>query len=212
MNRKRVLFYPCAGGDVDTPVAAFNAIIDEFWFVDVNYRVRRLPRLRGPRIENIESTNWTLGDSDCLVTTQRFQNPRFNKSLCLNFVTGDGKTAFDNLFADNKNDRELSIFFHRGDSQAEGGSNVYWLNTMDSDDNESGLLQHVLTKMEIPGILCTDGSNAIEELRTHFDDRKPIPDTHLALPSIEVHANTLTPIGTLDTRNGPTIVYQVTRP
>ncbi len=30
MNRRRVLFYPCAGNDIETPVAAFGAVIDEF--------------------------------------------------------------------------------------------------------------------------------------------------------------------------------------
>ena len=61
--------------------------------------------------------------------------------------------------------------------------------------------------------LCTDGSNAIDELKTHNDDRVPVPpDTHLTLASITVHGNTLTPIGTLNDRFGPTIVYKVTRP
>jgi hypothetical protein len=212
LNRRRVLFYPCAGGDIDTPVAAFSAIIDEFWFVDVNYYVRRLPRLRGPRIEDVEIEEWSLNGADCQVTTQRFRNPRFNKTMCLNFVTGDGKSAFDTLFEDSKGDRELSIFFHRGDSRGEGGSNVYWLHNHDIDGNPIGLLQRVLAKMEIPAILCTDGSNAIDEFRTYFNDLKPTPDTHLTLPAIEVHGNKLTPIGTLDTRYGPSIAYKVTRP
>ncbi len=211
MNRKRALFYPCAGGDIDTPFTAFNAIIDEFWFVDVNYNVLRLPKLRWSRTDDIETINWNLNGSNCQVTTQRFKSPRFNKTISLNFVTGDGKLAFDILFADTSGERELSVFFHRGDSQGEGGSNVYWLHNSDIEGNQSGLLNHVLAKMEFPAILCTDGSNAISELRTHFDERTPTRDTHLILPILEVQGHTLAPIGTLDTRYGPTIVYKVMR-
>lgn len=211
LNRKRALFYPCAGGDIETPFSAFNAIIDEFWFIDVNYNLRRLPQLRWSRTDGVETIKWNLNGSNYQVMTQRFKSPRFNKTISLNFVTGDGKTAFDILFADSRGERELSVFFHRGDSQGEGGSNVYWLHNSDFEGNHSGLLKHVLAKMEPPAILCTDGSNAISELRTHFDERNPPHDTHLTLPSVEVHGHTLAPIGTLDTRYGPTIVYKVMR-
>ncbi len=191
---------------------AFGALVDEFWFVDINYYVRRTPRVRGFRIEDLQTKELVIGKSKLAVKNNQFRHPHFNHNLNLNFVTGDGETAFDDLFCKPDSLHELSIFFHRGDSQGESGSNVYWLHDADADGNPKGHLKTVLDKLANPGLICTDGSNAIEALRSHFDDRDAPPDTHASLPPIKCHSCKLSPIATLDNRYGPTVVYQTTRP
>jgi hypothetical protein len=204
----RCLFYPCAGDDIDSPVRAFAAIIDEFWFVDIQTCVRRLPQLSGIRAEYVESSRLEIANSDLVVNSRRFKHPHFNHMVTLNFVTGDGERAFKELFCQEGVPRELSIFFHRGDSQGEGGSNVYWLHDLDSDGNPLGHLKTVISTLCNPGFICTDGSNAIDHFRSHFNQLDAEPDTHVALIPFECHGSILTPIGSLDVKYGPSVVYQ----
>ena len=211
MTKKRSLFYPCAGGDIDSPVRAFSAIIDEFWFIDVNYYARRLPNLRGIRIENESTNDLVIGDSKLVLKNRCFRHPHFNHMIHLNFVTGDGECAFAELYCGDDVQRELSVFFHRGDSSGESGSNVFWLHDTDADGIPSGRLRSVLTKLSSPGFVCTDGSNAIDAFRVHFNQLDAPHDTHAGLTPFDCHGSVLSPIGTLDIRYGPTVVYQAIR-
>ncbi len=211
MYTKRTLFYPCSGGDIHTPIRAFAAIVDEFWFVDINAYIRRVPNSRGQCREPDASSTWELVPDECSVQTQTCQHKKFNKTLTLNFVTGDGKVAFDQLYSSTGANRQLSVFFHRGDSQGEGGSNVYWLKPTGHDDHATGLLHEVLTTIQSPGIICSDGSNACDSLARYFNASEPEADTHLHIDPFAIEGSNLTPIGTLDTKYGPTVVWQVTR-
>lgn len=208
MYRKRALFYPCAGADIQAPVQAFSAIVDEFWFVDCNYYTRRQPRVMGRHLD-LETVERVLPQCAAKVMTQKYTHSKFNKSLEVNLVTGDGKSVFDELFATDHKDRSLSIFFHRGDSQGESGSDVFWLDVVDCEGKERGHLDAVLGQLESPGIICSDGSNAASEFRRYFDDLEAPPDTHRSLASFELLGRKLLPVGSLDIRYGPTTIWQV---
>ncbi len=212
MYKKRALFYPCAGRDIDTPIKAFASIIDEFWFIDTSRRVYQRPLLpsRTPR-DSVNTTTSILSGTDFSVITHQYKFLPFNKTIDVNLVTGDGIIAFSRLFHSDKAARELSVFFHRGDSRGEGGSDVYWLNSVDGEGNPNDLLGRVLNTLASPGIICTDGSNATEVLSKYFDDRDASPNAHVTLEDITLFGSTLSPISTLDSRYGQTIVWEVSR-
>jgi hypothetical protein len=213
LYKKRALFYPCAGCDILTPIRAFEATIDEFWFVDSNeYRDGRRPALpKEVHAKEVQQTQSILNDTKYPVTTYKYQTNRFNKTVAVNLVNGDAVNVFDRLFRGNQDDRILAVFFHRGDSRGEGGSDIYWLSTVDGEGEPNELLHLVLNTISKPGILCTDGSNADPAFKNYFDDLKALPDPHMRLNDFEIVGCRLSPISTLDTRYGQTIAWQVTQ-
>ena len=56
----------------------------------------------------------------------------------------DGQTTFDSLYCKADSTNALTVFFHRGDSPGEGGSDVFWLNTVSGDGEKCVLLEKVL--------------------------------------------------------------------
>lgn len=210
MSKLRSLFYPCAGTDIQVPIRHFADFVDSFWFVDTHEYRRGLPRLRMLDWEMINSVDRTVAGFASPVVTCRFKSTRIQKTLELNFVPQDGKQAFDALYRNDGSAYELAVFFHRGDSSGESGSDEYWLDRQTPDGLRHGYLREVLETIRSPGLVVTDGSNAIAELRKYFDSRAANTDAHRHVEPFQVERWHWEPISTLDIKYGPTIVWQVT--
>jgi hypothetical protein len=97
--------------------------------------------------------------------------------------------------------QRLSIFFHRGDSDGEGGSGFYWLGRK--------RLRDVLSCLEPDGVLVSDGSNALRSFRCGRSALQ-IDQDHIP-PPIEVASRRFACVGYLGDRNGPTLVWKQVR-
>ena len=208
MYRNRSLFYPCAGFDIATPLGAFTAVVDCFWFVDINEYSRRIPHVPFPKWKLLEERDTEMANVTLSVKTRIYRPAEFNRTVEVNFVTGDGETTFDTLFCHEDSTNGLTVFFHRGDSRGEGGSDVFWLNTMTGEGEKCELLEKILRTLAAPGVIVTDGSNAIQQFAAYFRKLDALQDPHKLLKSFRINGRSLTPIGTLDVRNGQTIVWQ----
>ncbi len=208
MKTIRTLFYPCSGHDISNPFDAFVATTDEFWFVDNYAYQRRLPMLpRGNKCS--EQRNWVL--EGLPVSSIILRCEKFQKEVELNFVSGDCRDAFRAVY-DAASSRKLYAFYHRGDSDGEGGSSVYWLNGVSRDNSSDGLINLVLESLEDAGHIATDGSNALPGFQKYFEVQEPILNPHLSCDSFSYKDFWISPVGCLGQKYGPTIIWQVRKP
>ncbi len=140
------LFYPCCGTDTADAVRLFAPYASEFHFADA-YRFAS-PRLNTRRKPEAAGASPKAHDVPSIGTIV-LQEPA---TVALEF---SGVRAYshkkDGLLTLLEDLPTLSVFFYRGDSQGEGGSNQRWL--------EPVLLDVVLSRLMDGGILYTDGSN-----------------------------------------------------
>ena len=175
----RSFFYPCAGNDWDEPLAAFAAWFDEFHFVDLYYQFSRYSL--------IKSSGWTLvpasttrdGPADDAIryvltdsSSYRDISPAWlretyacqqsGRTVRITRRRGFGQYALDEL-----PDASLGVFFHRGDSSGEGGSNTWFLaNRKAGHPPLACLFDKIKRKLAYPALIVSDGSNTnIRQLR-----------------------------------------------
>lgn len=143
------LFYPCCGSDIEDAVTSFGSCVTDCRFADpynpphgrplrrADVRRRALHRadVKPVFVRHIETVvvgrheHWRIDNASCPVYSYR----------------KDGLlTLIDDVPA-------LSVFYYRGDSYGEGGSNQRWL--------EPVLFHTVLARLLDGGIIVTDGSN-----------------------------------------------------
>lgn len=134
------LFYPCCGSDIRHAVASFASSVVDCHFADPYHpplqRSRRAadgPPLLIPHVKTV-------------VVVGRPEHKRFDNFGCP--VYSHRKDGLLTLIDDV---RSMSIFYYRGDSYGEGGSNQPWL--------EPVLFHTVLARLLDGGIVATDGSN-----------------------------------------------------
>jgi hypothetical protein len=140
--RGAALFYPSAGEDWYEPLMAFAPAIAEFWFVDVGYFtlrpadvVRPLVQdsavldfqgfaLVGPALARPERRLDPSGQSypfiEPCTRTEIYVHRSTNTPIRVHRRRGFGQRSISLV-------PDIGVFFHRGDSPGEGGSNVYWL-------------------------------------------------------------------------------------
>lgn len=177
--RGKKLLYPCAGSDVTEPFKLFAPYLDELIFVDINYQFHR-PKL-------LSFTGWTedvtqaslvgppsieMAYIKCNDLCYREMKPAWFSRTYVNDSTrhkvkvtlrrGFGQYALNEL-----GDHELGVFFHRGDSSGEGGSNVFYFGNRPSRHPPlANLLEKIQRKLAYPAIVVSDGSNAdVRQLR-----------------------------------------------
>jgi hypothetical protein len=97
--------------------------------------------------------------------------------------------------------RRLSVFFHRGDSPGEGGSNFYWLGRK--------RLANVLQQLEPGGLIVSDGSLALKQFRRTLED-ETLPDLS-SIESFEAKGHRFECVGYLGYRYGPTFAWKTSR-
>ena len=133
------LFHPCCGSDTSNALAVFKDCVTAFHFVDPynppfweekgdrsDYRTNNIPYIEsvitGPDAHKISE------DNPSIYTHKK-----------------DGLLTFIQDIP------SISIFYYRGDSHSEGGSNQNWL--------EPVLFHAVLSKLQDGGLIVSDGSN-----------------------------------------------------
>lgn len=128
------VFYPCAGRDHETVVDLFGEVSDRIILADPY-----IPRGgRGtPRVTSIDHIRQ--------VAVRDEERPPFRHQMVEQY-TQDGLVVFC------RNVEKLAVFFYRGDSTGEGGSNQWWL-------GETLFIAIVLSLPE-KGLIVTDGSNS----------------------------------------------------
>jgi hypothetical protein len=154
----RCLFYPSAGSDTAGPIAAFLPWVDDFWFVDVAFNLT-VPFSREHKMEDARdevltgTTVKTNAQFRVDVRHERYRWPGRSTPVNIHRCRGRGYDAFRAVFVIPR--RTMSVFFHRGDSPGEGGSNFYWLDRQ--------RLRDVVGSLEAGGLVVSDGSLAMPQ-------------------------------------------------
>ena len=65
----------------------------------------------------------------------------------------------------------IAVFVNRGDHRVsgEGSSGICWLSDEGTTYFPEGMLQQVLSRMDVGGFIVTDGSNAVEALAPYWN-------------------------------------------
>ena len=133
------LFYPCCGSDTDHAVTLFGPYVTDCHFSDPYNppfgRSRPAPDLKGILVPNVET----------VVVGGRVSRKIDNASCVVYSHEKDGLlTLIEDIGL-------LSVFYYRGDSYGEGGSNQRWL--------EPVLFHTVLARLLDGGLIVTNGQN-----------------------------------------------------
>ena len=234
LPESKVLFYPCCGEDIFDAIQYFNSFVDTFFFCDIKIRINNqtirkiksnLPdfdllksyevftwkkysgysdsRRQEASRQNIEPS---LYEKKLKKTTQIWNNEKKNKQITIIWYEGDGYEVFtkEEILT------QIGIFFYRGDSGGEGGSNVGWLKVEGDIGKINKHFDVVLQKLSNNGLIVTDGSNCGEKykfLKSYCDIRKELALENL--PSVRKEKNEFKCIGKITPRYGHTLVWQI---
>jgi len=176
----RIFFYPSAGRDWMEPLSQFADGMDEFRFVDIAYQFEEvspialegwdwLPDstvLRGPAVSQMsvheDENGHPFRHLEPAWLSHRYRNPHDGRQVLVTRRRGFGQYALHEL-----PDASLGVFWHRGDSQGEGGSNVWYLaNRPRRHPPLSNLFDVLRRKLAYPALIASDGANTrFAELR-----------------------------------------------
>ena len=169
----KMLYYPCSGGDLRVPIEMFAPKITTFLFVDRGYFCpgHQDTRLLKERLDrSAEDTPPLLEENPKyeLISKRIVGKPTLNKRYsehsfepCHLYeyyrhlptrreITVIRKRGFGR-FTFREEVEDIGVFFHRGDSQGEGGSDDNWLAPY--------WIGMILGKLVDGGLIVTDGSN-----------------------------------------------------
>lgn len=138
-------FYPCSGNDFNLPIEVFSSCVNEFHFADALNRNYGQNKELKPRMINKEIP-W-IGSVAIGETSQSKKVIDGSRAI---FHRKDGLLTLVEDIVD------LTIFFYRGDSGGEGGSNQLWQGPV--------LLDYVLMRIQDGGLFCADESNGFGPL------------------------------------------------
>jgi hypothetical protein len=207
--RARTLFYPSAGQDTVDPVEHFAPWVNEFWFVDRAYRCDSSKRFPGRLPSGFRLTDSarsvvtgrTIENDEAFEIVMRTDTLEFKRggSITVRWCAGRGYDLFRMAFLVPA--KPLSIFFHRGDSPGDGGSNFYWLGRK--------RLRNVLQTLEPRGLIVSDGSIAVRGFSKFHREEGVGPAAATRAEPFVAAGRLLTCLGYLGERYGPTLVWQV---
>jgi hypothetical protein len=228
----RTLYYPSAWKDYADVLAAFSSYIDEFVFCDIHYP-------RGMHLEHAltlqdgfkllsktisgdpRSTMMTVGDHreiEPANLTEFYERVRDKRKFSIRRRRGFGQYGLLEFPS-----RSLSIFLHRGDSQVESGSNVFYLADLDARHEPCGHLQSkVLERLKDISMIISDGSNVVfnHEPGVYLSQLTKFTNTNVPCDVAfrEMSGTTFNHggfqwecIGYMGRRNGPAFVWGLTR-
>lgn len=222
----RCLFYPVAGFDWSEFLLRFGDHIDEFHFCDITYN---LSTLRSP-FANPSSYRLIEKDIQGKPAAQiqyptaerpyRMLEPARLKEVY--DLVGDGrritvirKRGFGQYALAEFPERSIGTFVHRGDSPGEGGSNVYFLgNQLRRHEPLSNLFDKLTNKLADRALIVSDGSNTcFGFLKKVLRKAISCADAYdrLRERKIDRGAFSWRCVGFIGSRNGRTLVWQVTR-
>ncbi|MGK7864923.1 hypothetical protein [Falsiroseomonas sp. E2-1-a4] len=223
----KTLFYPCAGGDIAEPLQVFAPVISDFWFSDIGYPagLKMAPALR-----SFGGFTYTLTgkliNGDPLATIERRDGYRFlppsrrietysrpdGSSFRVIRRRGFGEIALGTEFPD----MSVGVFFHRGDSPGEGGSNVrFFENKWRRHEPLRNLFSTLIRKLTEPALIVSDGSLTppLHPIGQFHRSRMSSAEAFESCRDREWLADGLrwTCVGFVGRRNGPTLVWAVQR-
>jgi len=215
--RGSALYYPSAGDDYKEPLDIFMPVIGEFWFVDITYFTRQsannVPPLlsnsasvefesfesAGPPIASVESRVDVRGMSypflEPCTRSEFYVHRKTNSRITVNRRRGFGQRSISLV-------PDIGVFFHRGDSPGESGSNVRWLSNR--------WVGEILSRLREGGLIVTDGSLAhVHKLRQiQRSDLSPEQAFANATP-FERWGYRWTCLGWAGRRYGPTLIWKL---
>ena len=235
----RVLFYPCCGKDIYDAISFFHPIVDVFFFCDIrdhyitndhrkikkilsdfdlsetfeDYRFaknnedrpsRKIVDARG--VERIVLSH--LYNKKIIKQTQIWKNEKENKEIKIIQLVADGYEAFTN----DETLKEIGIFFYRGDSSGEGGSDVGWLETTErkrSGSPKGGHIEEVLQRMTNNGLVVTDGSNSKGRHNFMYKYSNDPKFQSPKIYDITINKNRFKFFGKITPKYGQTLVWQI---
>lgn len=169
----RIFFYPSAGRDWMEPLSQFAEGMDEFRFVDICYQFNNASRialdgwelvpgstaLHGPAVSRMSTRQYEYGHEfrhiEPAWLSDSYRSLRDGRHIRVTRRRGFGQYALHEL-----PDSSLGVFWHRGDSQGEGGSNVWYLaNRPRRHPPLSNLFEVLKRKLAYPALIASDGAN-----------------------------------------------------
>ena len=218
------LFYPCAGPDWKDAFRYFSEEVDEFVFCDLKYKFnpKNLNKF-SIRDKEYEEISFTLRPSVRIVDhTSNIENIKLmpaeftkfikhkisNKTKKIIFKMESGQNCLDHF-----NDEEIYVFFHRGDSTGEGGSDLHFFtNRRNYYGTAENLYSRLIKKLAPISFVASDGSNN-DVIREQNLDFKDMTDEQIQKEVIgkKFTDNILdwTCLRRLNDRYGPTFVWEV---
>jgi hypothetical protein len=176
------LFYPCAMDDIAEPLTIFGGVMAEMWFADTDYpagldmpQAIQSSGVHGKRLQDSEVVGPAYarvegyGDRRHVLPSRRVERYRSGNGQMLKVIRlrGVAEIALETEFSN----ESISVFWHRGDSMGEGGSNLGFFGRWDGrwrQDHvpEESLFALLCRKLTNPALIVSDGSN--------MDKRHPI--------------------------------------
>jgi hypothetical protein len=218
------LFYPCAGPDWRDAFRYFSKEVDEFVFCDLKYKFnpKNLNRFLIGNNE-YEDISFTLSAPVRIVDhTSNFENVKLmpaeytkfvkhkisNKTKKIIFKMESAQNCLDHF-----NDEEIYVFFHRGDSEGEGGSDLHFFtNKRNYDGTAENLYSRLIKKLAPISFVASDGSNndVIREQKLNLQDMTDEQIENEIIGKNFMHDNLeWTCVKRLNDKNGPTLVWKV---
>ena len=227
--RGQCLLYPSAGGDCTEVLTAFAADILEFRFADIGYDFSHQRCLEFPNETGWELVSTELTGSPTATIEQRYTETGrryrqldparltqiYERRDAFHRIKVVWRRGFGQYALAEIPDRSLGVFVHRGDSRGEGGSNVFYLaNRRKHHEPCSNLFDKLKEKLSEMALIISDGSNADIPFLREFHHREIAGAQAFARMrerDFEYGGLRWRCVGYLGPRNGPTLVWRVTR-
>ena len=218
------LFYPCAGPDWKDAFRYFSDEVDEFVFCDLKYKFnpKNLNKF-SIKDKEYEEISFTLRLPHKIIDhTSNFENVKLmpaeytkfvkhkisNKTKKIIFKMESGQNCLDNF-----DDKEIYVFFHRGDSEGEGGSDLHFFtNRRNYDGTAENLYSRLIKKLAPISFVVSDGSNndLIKNQKLNLTGMTDEQIQKEVIGKKFMHENLeWTCVKRLNDRNGPTLVWKV---
>jgi hypothetical protein len=199
----RCLFYPSAGTDTAAPLEMFLPWVDDFWFADLAYDLTvpfsRQHQMEDSREEKLCGTTVRTDTPYSVdVRHERHRWPQRSGPINIHRCRGHGYDVWRAAFVVPR--RAVSVFFHRGDSPGEGGSNFHWLGRKRLPD--------VLGCLEPGGLVVSDGSLAMSHFAKFRGTEMTGSEALNAVTPFTAASRRFVCVGYLGPRNGPTLVWK----
>lgn len=222
-------YYPAAYLDHSEALEAFQDVIDEFWFADPHYApgLNLAPALGGhPEFillnaeksgvinARLESRRSPSGKSYRFLEPSRLiehYERTDGRKLTVVRRRGFGQIGLMEEFPE----KGLGIFMHRGDSDNESGSGVWFLANRKASYAPCGMLfDKLASRLSDESLIVSDGSNSrINRLRTFLnkDVSGEAAFNHHQGQDFEFRGFHWSCVGWLGKRYGPTLVWGLKR-
>lgn len=222
----KILLYPSAGNnDWKISFKQFKNKIDKFIFVDIIYTSRSIENFKEylSSIGEIENESIIGNFDNCIKSlNKKFRelDPAYYAvELTINgntkhivFRKGFGQYALNEL-----DDNSLDIFYHRGDSQGEGGSNVFYLGNRKANHLPlAKLFDKLKSKLKTKSLIVSDGSNTdSKQLNKLYEDiynlKKEEVKKNVIDKTINIYGTDIVCMDVLDYRYNHTLVWKVSK-